>query len=224
MRPAPLAGRGGSAAGHAAAMRDATTDATPKPGEEPKRRTLSRESWIAAALKVLERRGIASVKIDLLAKQLRVTRGSFYFHFADLKDLQQAMLEEWRTRNCRPFLELAAEEGHEGKDFFDRIVTIWVAEDPFSPMLDLAIRDWSRSAAKLAAEVAAMDDLRLALLTRSFRTMGYDADESLVRARITYFHQIGYYATFFKENATDRRRYQPIFGRVLLGPLAEEAK
>src|SRR5690606_38879450 len=46
------------------------------------RQTLSREAWIAAARKVLERRGIAEVKIDRLARQFKVTRGSFYFHFA----------------------------------------------------------------------------------------------------------------------------------------------
>lgn len=203
-----------------ATMGESETDPVERRGE-PKRRPLSRESWIAAALKVLERRGIAAVKIDRLARQLRVTRGSFYFHFAGLKDLQQAMLEEWRSRNCRPFLDLTAADIADGRAFFDVVVKIWIDEEPFSPLLDLAIRDWSRSATKIAAEVAEMDGRRITLLTRSFRAMGYDADESLVRARITYLHQIGYYAIAFKEGAADRKRYQPIYGKVLLGPLGE---
>lgn len=202
-------------------MRDTTTDAARKRGAAPRRKTLSRESWIAAALKVLERRGIAAVKIDLLAKRLRVTRGSFYFHFAGLKDLHQAMIGEWRARNCQPFLALVGHENPNGRDFFDVIVRVWMDEDPFSPLLDLAIRDWSRLTAKLAVEVAEMDDLRIGLLTRSFRMMGYDEDESLVRARVTYLQQIGYYTVLFKENATDRKRYQPIYGKVLLGPLGQ---
>ena len=61
---------------------------------------LSRESWIAAALSVLEKRGIAAVKIDALAKRFRVTRGSFYFHFSGLDDLREALLETWRSCNC----------------------------------------------------------------------------------------------------------------------------
>ena len=100
---------------------------------------------------------------------------------------------------------------------------VWVDENPFSPLLDLAVRDWSRTSKKLAREVTEMDSLRMALLTRAFRALGYSADESLVRARITYFHQIGYYTLSFKEDAAERRRYQPLYGRVLLGPLVDDA-
>lgn len=187
----------------------------------PARRTLSREAWVAAALKVLEKRGIAHVKIDPLARQLRVTRGSFYFHFSGIKDLQQALLDEWRTRNCRPFEALGAQPREDGLAFFDAIVRVWVDENPFRPLLDLAVRDWSRATPRLADEVAAADSMRIELLNLAFLAIGYDADESLVRARITYFHQIGYYALSFKEAPADRRRYQPIYGRVLLGPVAE---
>jgi AcrR family transcriptional regulator len=188
---------------------------------EPRRRTLSRDSWIEPARKVLETRGIADVKIDVLARQLNVTRGSFYFHFAGLADLHEALLEEWRACNCRPFETLAEADDPDGLAFFERIVRIWVDEAPFRPLLDLAVRDWSRASHKLANEVAAVDELRISLLTRSFRAMGYADDESLVRARITYFHQIGYYALSFKEAPADRKRYQPLYGKVLLGPLGD---
>jgi AcrR family transcriptional regulator len=183
------------------------------------RKTLSRESWITAALRLLEKSGIGSVKIDLLARQLRVTRGSFYFHFSGLGDLQEALLKEWRRRNCLPFEALGAETGLNGLALFERTVGIWVDEAPFRPLLDLAVRDWSRNARKLAHEVEGADGLRVALLERAFRAIGYPDEESLVRARITYFHQIGYYALSFKENDADRRRYRPIYGRVLLGSL-----
>ena len=111
----------------------------------------------------------------------------------------------------------------DGLQFFTAIVHVWVDEDPFSPLLDLAVRDWSRTSKKLAQEVAEMDNLRISLLTRAFRALGYSQDESLVRARITYFHQIGYYTLSFKEDAAERRRYQPLYGKVLLGPLVDEA-
>jgi hypothetical protein len=46
-----------------------------------------------------------------------------------------------------------------------------------------------------------------------------------VRARITYFHQIGYYTLSFKEDAADRKRYQPLYGEVLLSPpVAQKVK
>ncbi|TPN46808.1 TetR/AcrR family transcriptional regulator [Mesorhizobium sp. B1-1-7] len=192
------------------------------PRSKTARQTLSRDAWIAAARKVLEKRGIAEVKIDRLSKQLKVTRGSFYFHFASLDDLRGGLLQEWRNINCAPFWAMREMHDIDGLQFFTDIVHVWVDEAPFSPLLDLAIRDWSRTSRKLAQEVKDMDDLRIALLIRSFRAMGYPPDESLVRARITYFHQIGQYALSFKEDPVVRRSYQPLFGEVLLGPLVQE--
>ena len=186
------------------------------------RQTLSRDAWVAAARKVLEKRGIAEVKIDRLARRFKVTRGSFYFHFSSLKDLHDELLEEWRRINCAPFRKLREAAEIDGYAFFSTIVHVWVDEDPFSPLLDLAVRDWARTSKSLGKEVAEIDDLRISLLQRSFLAMGYAIDESIVRARITYFHQIGQYAISFKEDPAQRKRYQPLFGKVLLGPLAEE--
>ncbi|MDQ6434241.1 TetR/AcrR family transcriptional regulator [Mesorhizobium sp. LHD-90] len=186
------------------------------------RQTLSRDAWVAAARKALEKRGIAEVKIDRLARRFKVTRGSFYFHFSSLKDLHDELLEEWRRINCAPFRTLQQIADMDGVEFFSTIVHVWVDEDPFSPLLDLAVRDWARTSKTLGREVAEIDDLRISLLERSFLAMGYAPAESIVRARITYFHQIGQYAISFKEDPAQRRRYQPLFGKVLLGPLAEE--
>ncbi|MBZ9976571.1 TetR/AcrR family transcriptional regulator [Mesorhizobium sp. BR-1-1-10] len=207
------------------------SDSAPAKGRRPAkaaapgkaaRQTLSREAWIAAARKVLEKHGIGEVKIDRLAKQFKVTRGSFYFHFTSLADLRDGLLQEWRDINCEPFWAMREMLNIDGLQFFTDIVHVWVDEAPFSPLLDLAVRDWSRTSKKLAQEVKDIDDLRIELLTRSFRAMGYPEDESLVRARITYFHQIGQYALSFKEDPAVRRSYQPLFGEVLLGPLVQE--
>ncbi|MBW8638628.1 TetR/AcrR family transcriptional regulator [Hoeflea sp. WL0058] len=182
-----------------------------------RRATLSRDAWIVAAASVLERRGISAVKIDVLARKLKVTRGSFYFHFKGLKDLHESLLDTWRTRNCRPFEMIAERTDLRAVDLFNVVCAVWVDERPFSPSLDLAVRDWSRTSRKLAAEMSEADDLRLTLLKRSFLEMGYSEDESTVRARTTYFHQIGYYAISYAEPSAERKRLQPIFADVLLG-------
>lgn len=186
------------------------------------RKSLSRDAWVAAARRVLEKRGIAEVKIDGLARKLRVTRGSFYFHFKSLNDLHDELLHEWRRTNCAPFHALSKANYDDGLQLFTDIVHVWVDEAPFSPALDLATRDWSRTSASLAREVEENDSLRMALLTQAFQKMGYEQDESIVRARITYFHQIGQYALSFKEPRDIREQYKPLFGSVLLGPLVRD--
>lgn len=195
-----------------------------KSDKSPKspRKNLSREAWVSAARRTLENRGISEVKIEHLARNLHVTRGSFYFHFASLSDLHEELLKEWQTANCIPFQNLRETFYESGLQLFTDIVHVWVDEDPFSPALDLAARDWSRTSASLAREVKLNDSLRMDLLTEAFQKMGYLEDESIVRARITYFHQIGQYAISFKEPRKTREQYQPLFGAVLLGPLIED--
>ena len=72
-----------------------------KPATSPAPQTsapLDAAAWVEAALDVLAEGGIDAVRIDPLAKQLGVTRGSFYWHFKDRAALHQAMLQQWRER------------------------------------------------------------------------------------------------------------------------------
>jgi AcrR family transcriptional regulator len=186
------------------------------------RRTLSREDWVGAALKVLAKGGVAGVKVDRLAKTLKVTRGSFYFHFKDRKDLLAALLDEWRRRNCGPFQALDGRDDLQGTALFRAFRNVWVDEDPFSPALDMAVRDWGRSAKEVAQAVQGADAFRMGLLRRAFDQMGYAGDEALIRTRVSYFHQIGYYAMAFREPRADRLRYLSIYDDVLTGrPIGE---
>ena len=53
------------------------------------------EDWVRAAFKVLTEASVADVKVELLAKDLGVTKGSFYWHFADRDALLDAMRQAW---------------------------------------------------------------------------------------------------------------------------------
>ncbi|MGI9498851.1 MAG: helix-turn-helix domain-containing protein, partial [Geminicoccaceae bacterium] len=52
---------------------------------------LQRDDWIAAALAVLVESGVEAVQITVLAKRLKVTRGSFYWHFENRETLLDAL-------------------------------------------------------------------------------------------------------------------------------------
>ena len=60
-----------------------------------KPRQLSREDWTEAARKQLVAAGIEEVKVDRLARKMKVTRGSFYWHFKNRKDLLDSVLRVW---------------------------------------------------------------------------------------------------------------------------------
>lgn len=55
------------------------------------------------------------------------------------------------------------------------------------------------------------------MLEELFKKRGYRGDESFVRARILYFHQIGYYALAMHEDLAERIRLVPIYYEALTG-------
>ena len=62
-------------------------------------RRLDRARWIDAALDAIETGGPGAVAVAPLARQLGVTKGSFYWHFTDRRELLSAALEVWLTRH-----------------------------------------------------------------------------------------------------------------------------
>jgi AcrR family transcriptional regulator len=53
---------------------------------------LSAKDWVDQGLKALASRGFTALKAEPLAKTLRVSRGSFYWHFADIAAFHAAIL------------------------------------------------------------------------------------------------------------------------------------
>jgi AcrR family transcriptional regulator len=65
---------------------------------------VTREDWTMAALRALARGGVAAVAVDVLAGELGITRGSFYWHFKDREALLVAAVELWEQRTTADFI------------------------------------------------------------------------------------------------------------------------
>src|SRR4051812_41510867 len=57
---------------------------------------LGPEEWVRAGLKALAKSGASALKADSVANSLGVSRGSFYWHFADVSAFHAAVLQRWR--------------------------------------------------------------------------------------------------------------------------------
>lgn len=179
--------------------------------------SLDRERWLDAARAALIEGGVERVKVDALAKTLGVTGGSFYWHFRDRADLLDALLEHWRGANTAPWFDAVAKAGDAPFAQFEAIVAMWIDERGFSAAYDSAVRDWARTSPAVEAVVREIDERRIELLAGIFRRFGCDAERAYVRARVTYFHQVGYYAMRIVESRAERRRLKPLYYESLLG-------
>ncbi|MFV3075040.1 TetR/AcrR family transcriptional regulator [Niveispirillum fermenti] len=203
------------------------TDASLKkrPRKAPTGPRLGREDWVLAAKKTLVARGIDSVKVDRLAKEIGVTRGSFYWHFKSRGELLQALLTYWRDTNTTAIRTAVESNRGNGDAQFKALIRTWVEEKDFSPSFDNAVRDWARHSKTAATLLRRVDEERIALLGDIFRNLGYEEAECAVRARVLYFHQVGYYALAIKETRAERMASMPLYYKILTGitPPADSA-
>jgi len=182
------------------------------------RQALGRNDWLAVARTELMSGGIGAVKVKQLARRLRVTRGSFYWHFTSHADLLRELLKSWEEVNTDPFERILHSRGaQDGVRQFVEIIHLWADEKEYSPAFDTAVRDWARTSKEAASAVRRADERRIEALRQIFLAIGFPDTEALIRARVAYFHQVGYYALQIREDPATRRQLIPLYCQVLLG-------
>ena len=67
----------------------------------------SKEDWLNHAIRALVEHGIDEVKVQVIARELNVSRSSFYWFFESLKDLHSQLLDHWLRINTGPIIERA---------------------------------------------------------------------------------------------------------------------
>ena len=72
-----------------------------------------RSSWIHEGLRALAAGGPDAVRIEPLARALGVTKGGFYWHFADRRALLDEMLDAWERAGVDEVIELAGQAPHD---------------------------------------------------------------------------------------------------------------
>lgn len=189
---------------------------------KPVRTPLDSAAWLLEARKLLIEGGVGAVKIGHLAAKLDVSRESFYWHFRNLDTLLNALIADWKSGNSAGYLALIDPEHRDGHAEFDALNQMWVDEKGYDPAWDAVMRDWARVSAKVARAVMQVDEMRIDLIRQMFLHMGLDELTALVRARIAYFHQVGYYTTDLGEPREERLRLHPLYVRFLTGDFLQE--
>ncbi|ENN83885.1 Transcriptional regulator (plasmid) [Rhizobium freirei PRF 81] len=164
----------------------------------------TREDWLKLALQILQRDGIDRVKVQIMAKQLNVSRSSFYWFFKNPQDLHEQMLDQWLTKNTGPIIQRALRPAQTISEAILNVFECWVNDELFDPHLDVAVRLWARRAVEVLKVVASADQQRLAALTGMFARHGFAEEDAIVRARVLYFTQIGQYTLDFREDMITR--------------------
>ncbi|WP_354224909.1 TetR/AcrR family transcriptional regulator [Bradyrhizobium sp. F1.4.3] len=167
---------------------------------------LSADDWIKEGLKALAKSGFTALKADPLAKAIGVSRGSFYWHFADLGAFHGAVLKRWREIAAEQIIAAVEAERNEPVKALLRRT--------FGARLDLerAVRNWAAFDPAAQGAVRAIDRRRLDYIETLLERRGMNAATAEARAQILYWTFLGFALSGAPGPAA---RFQPLLDELL---------
>ena len=234
LHTAPLRRRRAAAEAVADAAADAPADA---PAEAPARASaptdtvtgrtsLTPETWVEAATAVLVNQGIDHVRVDVLAGQLGVTRGSFYWHFRDREDLLRRVLQTWSERTTEQLTRRLKSASADPRGQLHDLISL-----PFrgraaarAARIELALRAWARRDNMARQAVDAADAARIGFHTQVFTALGFAPDEAGQRAFLLYSYEVAESLLHRHGTAAQRQQRAAFVERLVQQPLRTAAR
>jgi AcrR family transcriptional regulator len=160
------------------------------PASERSRPQLSPQDWIAAAMSHLVNHPIDAVRVDVLAKQIGMTRGSFYWHFTDREDLLQRLLQTWRKTTTEQVIARFQNASSDPATVLRGLLELPThgRTAAQASKVELAIREWARRDDTARAVLEEVDNQRLGYFAECFAALGHNAEEARHRAFMLYGH------------------------------------
>lgn len=164
---------------------------------------MDRDRWLREGLDMLYENGIGRVKIEVLARRLKMTKGSFYWHFKKRDDLLRAMIDFWKTAQLGFVTEMEDARHSDPKSRLEALMAFIHSKDSRH---DIGIRAWARTNPHAATAIRDVDRKRMAFVERVFAGLGFDTFESQLRARMLYFYQVGEHTSTIHDSAKLREK------------------
>lgn len=143
---------------------------------------LTRDDWLAAAMEMLRTQGVGGVRILPLARSLGVSRGSFYWHFRDRRDLLVAMLGWWDRKMTDTVIRFLEHLKGSGRQRILALAEMVLRKNRTN--YDMAIRSWAEGDRAAAAVLKRVMRKRLDYVSKLFREAGFSAAEATARGHL----------------------------------------
>ena len=161
--------------------------------------------WVEAGFTELARAGVEGVRVEVLAKNLGVTKGGFYRRFADRAALLEAMLVHWREGRSASIAQQTSLDGQEPRERLRAVIQLYSERvNPEGMAIELAIRQWARSDEIAAAAVSRVDAARLKVVGDLYRATGLGPDEADAEAFLFYCFIFGQSLLFVERGPRKR--------------------
>jgi AcrR family transcriptional regulator len=175
-----------------------------------------RGAWVHAALQALAAGGPDAVRVETLAVSLGVSKGGFYWHFADRQALLEEMLDTWEEAMVDDIIARVEDQAMDPRAKVQHLFDLAPTAD-FA--VELALRDWARRDQDVAKRLRRVDNRRMAWLRSLFGQFCRDEDDVEARSLLTYSLLIGsYFVAAQHHGKTRKQTVQLAVDRLLREP------
>ena len=148
---------------------------------------LTAQDWIDFALMTLAHEGFDALKADVLARKLGVSRGSFYWHFADLGTFHARVIEHWKQVSTEAII--ADIERYESQE--ERLDTLLRHAFGHGAALEIRMRAWAENNADAARALDDVDRRRRGYIERMLLEAGVTPPLTATRTQVLYWTYLG---------------------------------
>jgi AcrR family transcriptional regulator len=163
------------------------------------------DSWIEAGFAELARSGVEGVRVEVLAKNLGVTKGGFYRRFRDRAALLDGILQSWSAGRIAAIEQHTSLDGATARERLRALIKLYSERMNTEGMaVELAIRQWARSDETAAAAVASVDAARLKNVGHLYCATGLEPEEADAQAFLFYCFIFGQSLLFLERGPRKR--------------------
>lgn len=167
---------------------------TTKPRKRSEAPRLNRDAWLDAAFKAVVDGGFDKVRVLVIADVLGVTRGSFYWHFADHAELVNALLARWKSREIEIDLALKSQSSADPQADLLHLLEVALAHGGANLeniRFELALRGLGRRDPLVAKMLVEVDEMRMSLFEYKFMRLTGNAKTATELAALFYLAIVG---------------------------------
>ena len=172
---------------------------------------LTAQDWVDFALKTLARDGFQALKADILARELGVSRGSFYWHFAELRSFHGQVIEHWRQTATEAIIADLERLGSPEQ----RLDTLFRRALGHGALLEVRMRAWADENEEAAHVLDDIDRRRKAYIEQMLIDAGIAPPLAATRAQLLYWSYLG--AALSRSKLTGERLERIVTELKLIG-------
>lgn len=150
--------------------------------------SLTAADWAGAALKAICRGGISAVSVEAIARDLNVTKGSFYWHFRNRRALIDAAMTMWEKQETDDIIALGDSITDPRKRIQEVFRAATSSDNAGRLMLAMAA---ATNDPEIAAIIERATKRRLSFLTTCYEALGQSPDDAQRWATFAYSTFVG---------------------------------